>query len=215
MAATITSLAQRSPSVLALARRWLHPGLWLNVGGPIAAYQILTQRGVSAADALLVGAAFPVVAILTKAVRTRHLDLLGLFSLAAIVVGALGTLLFQDPHILLVKDSLITATLGLACLGSLCTARPLMAILAAQFAGSADRCAAVRANAAGFRRLTLVWGITMLTDAAIRVVLAFLLPPALLLTLSPLLAVAVFGPVALWTLRRRAAATRRQAALVA
>lgn len=210
MAATITTLGQRTRPLLALARRGLHPALWLNFGGPIAAYQVLTQRGVSATDALLVGAAFPLTTLLAKALRSRRLDLIGSMSLAALAVGVLATLLFQDPHILLVKDSLVTATFGLVCLGSLFTSRPLMGILAAQFAGSAGR-STVPANAPGLRRLTLVWGITMLAEAALRVVLAFLLPPALLMTISPLLAAAVFGPVALWTLRRRAAAIRRQA----
>lgn len=61
--------------------------------------------------------------------------------------------------------------------------------------------------------MTVVWGLGMLGEATARVVLAFLIPPAALLAISPLLAAAFFGPLAAWTLyRRRHGARQDQAA---
>jgi intracellular septation protein A len=210
MATVISTTEQRRNPLLTLARRSIHPALWLSVGGPLASYQVLTSHGVATTNALLVGAAFPLVTIAAKAIRTRRLDMIGLLSLTAIAVGVLGTLLFHNAHILLVKDSLLTGALGLACLGSLFTTRPLLAVLAGQFAAGAGGSRQSR-SASGLRRLTLVWGLTLLSEAALRVALSFVLSPALLMTISPLVAVAVFGPVAFWTMRRRAAGTQRQA----
>jgi intracellular septation protein A len=202
MSASNPIVARRANPLLTLARGGFHPALWLNVGGPLAAYQVLTNDGASPTNALLVGAAFPLATIGAKALRNRRLDIIGMFSLTAIAIGILGTVLFHNPHILLVKDSFLTAALGLACLGSLFTSRPLLALLAGQFAASTGRTPST-ASATALRRLTLVWGCTLLIEAALRVALSFLLPPAILLTISPLVDVAVFGPVAVWTLRRR------------
>ena len=52
----------------------------------------------------------------------------------------------------------------------------------------------------------VVWGLGMLGEATVRVVLAFLIAPATLLAISPLLAAAFLGPLAAWTLHRRRAA---------
>ncbi len=56
---------------------------------------------------------------------------------------------------------------------------------------------------ARMRQMTVVWGLGLLGEATVRVVLAFLTPPATLLAISPLLAAAFFGPLAAWTLHRR------------
>ena len=102
----------------------------------------------------------------------------------------------------------MSATIGLAFLGSLLAARPLIFVIAR--AQSPERAAVFDARWAepAFRRalraMTAVWGSVLLAEAATRVVLALLVPPAALLLVSPLLAAAFLGPVALWTVRRRA-----------
>lgn len=48
---------------------------------------------------------------------------------------------------------------------------------------------------ARMRQMTVVWGVALLDETSLRVVLAFLISPAVLLAISPLLAPTVIGPV--------------------
>jgi hypothetical protein len=195
-----------------VARGAVHPNLLLNVVGPLGVYQVLTGRGVSAVDALLVAAVFPVAAILVGVLRNRRLEPLGALSLLAIGLGVLGALVFDDPRFLLVKDSAVTGLLGIACLGSLLGPRPLLFVIGRQFVTAGDPEKLRRYDAsweseevrASSRRVTFVWGIAFVAEASVRVGLSYVLAPATLLAVSPLLALGVFGPLGLWTLRGRA-----------
>lgn len=201
------------------ARRALHPANLLNVGAPVAAYQILTASGVAMTEALIVAAVFPLVAVLLDATRARRLNLFGALALGAVAFGLAGTVVFRDPRFLLVKDSAVTGVLGLACLGSLLASRPMMFVLGRQLigGGNPEKLAAYDAQwqsasfRSGVRRVTLVWGAALVGEASLRVALSFVLAPAALLAISPLLALGTFGPLALWTLRRRAARDRQLA----
>ena len=200
-------------TVVRVVRWGVHPTLLLNVAAPLSVYQVLAGRGVSAIDALLVAAAFPLVAILVGALRRRRLEPMGALSLLAIGLGVLGTLVFADPRFLLVKDSVATGLLGIASLASLLGPRPLLFVLGRQFVTGGDpekqrRYDASWASAdfrARSRRVTLVWGIGFVAEASARVGLSYVLAPATLVAVSPLLTIGIFGPLALWTLRRRAA----------
>jgi hypothetical protein len=203
-----------APSRSAFAR--VRGPLLFNAVAPFATYEILTSRGVSELVALAVGALFPLAAIAVGAARTRRLDPFAAVTLAAIAVGLIGALVFASPRVLLVKDSVITATIGLVFLGSLAARRPLIFVLARQIAENTVARAALEQRwtlaqtRRRFRIITLVWGIALVGEAAIRVTLSFLVSPGVLLLLSPLLAVAVFGSIGLWTLRLRRAASNAQ-----
>ena len=143
--------------------------------------------------------------------RSRRLEWLGLLSVVSIAVGLASALVLHDPHVLLVKDSVITGAVGLAFLVSLLASRPLTFVFARQFAsgGALDlkqRWSHSPRFRARMRQMTVVWGLGMLGEATVRVVLAFLIAPATLLAISPLLAAAFLGPLAAWTLHRRRAA---------
>ena len=60
------------------------------MGAPIGAYPVLTGRGVSAADALLIAAVFPLAAILLGVLKNRRLEPLG--GLALLALGIFGPL---------------------------------------------------------------------------------------------------------------------------
>ena len=60
--------------------------------------------------------------------------------------------------------------------------------------------------------MTVVWGVVVLGEGSLRAELAFLISRAALLAISSLLAAAVIGPVASWTLdQRRDANTEKDA----
>jgi intracellular septation protein A len=191
------------PAAKALAL--LNGPVLLGVVAPFAVYQVATRLGASDLTALAWGAVFPLVGIALGFARTRHLDAISAISLASIIVGLGGGLLLHSAEFLLVKDSLVTATVGLTFLGSLLAARPLIfAIGRTQAPEVFDRRWAEPAFRRALRTMTAVWGTALLVEATARVVLSLLVPPGVLLLVSPLLAAAVIGPVAIWTMRRRA-----------
>jgi intracellular septation protein A len=184
------------------------PEIVLGAVAPFVVYQVATGLGASELAALAWGAVFPLAGIGIGLVRRRRLDPISAISLTSIVVGLTGGLLLHSARFLLVKDSLVTATIGLAFLGSLLAARPLVFVIGR--AQSPERAAVFDARWAepAFRRalrtMTAVWGGVLLAEAVTRVVLSLLVPPAALLLASPLLTAVFIGPVALWTVRRRA-----------
>lgn len=205
----MSSITASTTVFTGLLRRVLHPTVLLNVVAPYAAYQVLTAHGSSEVAALSAASVFPLAAVIAAAVRSRRLELFGLLSAASIALGLLSGLVLHDPHVLLVKDSLVTGALGMVFLGSLAAPRPLTFHFVRQLKGgrAAPELEQRWSHSAGFRarmrQMTVVWGATLLGEASLRVVLAFLISPSVLLAISPLLTAAVIGPVAGWTLYRR------------
>ncbi len=193
--------------------RHLLPILTLDVAAPFACYQILTGNGVSELTALAVGSLFPLAGLLAGAVRARRLDAVAAITLTGTMVGLAGGLVLHSAQFLLVKDSIVTAGVGLAFLGSAWAGRPLIHLFARQMAADAaarERVERLWAVEPGYRslvsRMSVVWGTGLVLEACVRVGLSFLVAPAVLLVLSPVLAAVAFGGLGLWTHRRRAAA---------
>ena len=183
------------------------PEILLGAVAPFVSYQVATWLGASELAALSWGAVFPLAGIALGFARRRRFDVISATSLAAIVVGLGGALLLHSARFLLVKDSLVSATIGLAFLGSLLAARPLIFVIGRS--RSPERAAVFDARWAdpAFRRalrvMTAVWGGVLLTEAATRVVLSLVIAPGALLAVSPLLTLVFLGSVGLWTVRRR------------
>jgi hypothetical protein len=179
--------------------------LVLNAGLPLVAFSVLNGQGVPLLGALVAAAVFPAFGVVWSAVRTRRINAIGALSLTAIAIAIVGGVIFQDPHVLLAKESIVTGLLGLLSLGSLIVGRrPFVLVLAGQFTSQAGRDAIDRLQTSpAFRaracQLTLIWGLALLADAAARVALTFVLSPGVLLVVGPLMAVATLGPLALWT----------------
>ena len=182
------------------------PEILLGAVAPFVSYQVATWLGASELAALSWGAVFPLAGIALGFAR-RRFDVISATSLAAIVVGLGGALLLHSARFLLVKDSLVSATIGLAFLGSLLAARPLIFVIGR--ARSPERAAVFDARWAdpAFRRalrvMTAVWGGVLLAEAATRIVLSLVVAPGVLLAISPLLTLVFLGSVGVWTVRRR------------
>ncbi len=198
-----TTLVQRAAELA------LNPVLLLDVVAPVVGYRVLTGRGVSTVSALAAASLFPVAGIVVSAVRSRRMDPIGLLALAAIAVGLFAGLVLHEGRILLVKDSLMTGTLGIIFLGSLLAPRPMVFTLQQRLtrkrqAGpqSHDRSWRDPRVRVWARRSTALWGVALSAEAAVRIGLSYAVTPGTLVVISPLLATATFGPLALWTMRQ-------------
>jgi uncharacterized membrane protein (UPF0136 family) len=198
-----------------MLRAALNPTVIFGIVAPFAVYELLSGH-TSVVTALAVGAVFPAAATLWTLIRTRRPDPIALMTLAGIVIGLTGALLFDSPLFLLLKESVVTGAFGLVFLGSLLAARPITFSLArTMMASTPEKQAAFEASwddpaiRAGHRRITLMWGVALVGEAALRAALAFVLTPGALLFVSPFLTAAVLGPVAIVTIRKRRRATAK------
>jgi intracellular septation protein A len=177
---------------------------------PVAVYQIAVSTGLTELEGLLLASAVPLANAAWSFLRRRRLDPLNGTLLVAIVIGAAVSFLVNDPRILLVKDSIVTGVIGLAFLVSLLTSRPLLAVFATALSGDdPEQLRQPRAQAA-IRRLSVIWGLGLLTEAVVRLALSFVLVPTELMAISPVLSITVFGALSLWTLRERRLASASQ-----
>lgn len=186
-------------------------GMWRSVlvNGvlPYFIFQLLTGRGWAPVPALSVAALVPAVVILLAWIRTRRLETIGVISLVSIGLGTATTLVSGNVHFVLVKDSLVTGIFGLVCLGSLVMPRPLMFYFGRRFAtnGNPERIAWWNGlwERPVFRRdqriLTAVWGVAYVAEALLRYLIAVAFPPAVVLAVSPFLALGVTAALILGT----------------
>ena len=190
----------------------------MNAAAPVAAYQILTGAGMSTTQALTISAVFPLIGTGAALARTRRADVIGLVSLVFIVAGLAASIISGNPRFLLVKESLLTGVFGLVFLGSLLAPRPLIFYFGRQFTGAGDPARAAAFDAmwqyprfrAANRTMSIVWGVTYLIEACVRVGLSFILPTTLFLAASPVLAIGTTLALISWTVAygRRAARQR-------
>ncbi|WP_018912234.1 VC0807 family protein [Thiomonas sp. FB-6] len=182
--------------------------LGVNLLGPWLVYRLCLPT-LGEFGALVASGIPPALWALAGLVRTRRLDALSLLVLLGIVLSAAVSLLGGEPRLLLLRESLVTGSIGLAFLISLALGRPLVFYLARATVaresaeGSAGFEAAWRARptlAASIRLMTLVWGLGLCAEFALRAWLVMHLPIERVLLVSPLVGYGAYGALAAWTL---------------
>jgi hypothetical protein len=212
--------ANPQPGAGAAAPRFagLYRSLTINVVLPLVVAQWLLHQGRSPVVALGIAALFPLGDGVVSALR-RRLDLLSVASLAALVVGIALSFATNNAAFAIAEKSAFTGLFGVAFLVSLLLPRPLIFHLGRQFNTEGDPAAQAAWDAnwsiPGFRRvvrvMTAVWGLGLLAEAALRVVVAITMTPAVAIVVSPVLAIGAIALLILWT-RQYAARARRRAA---
>jgi hypothetical protein len=195
-----------------------------NVLLPWLIYQGLTSQGVSTINALMATALVPLATTLYGWLSARRVEALGIMTLAFVVVGLVTSLISGDPFFYLIKESLLTGVWGLIMLGSLLASKPLTYYFGRQFMAGGDP-----ARAAWYDRLwerpqfrtlqrgiCIMWGLGLVAEALLRVLLVFVLPIPIFLLVSQILAFGAMGLLMVATMllgkRARAQAERRRAA---
>ncbi|MEC0270314.1 VC0807 family protein [Paenibacillus anseongense] len=168
----------------------------------------------SSLAALTIATLVPLLDNLVHLIKHRKLDAFGTLMLFTFLLTIVLVLLGGSEKILLVRESLITASVGLIFLASLFFRRPIMYYLALRFISTPHF--AENWNYAYFRfvmkLMTFVWGIMLTMEAAVRVVMVYRLPTASYLALSNLVLYGFIGAAVLWTViyRRHSAAKLHQ-----
>ncbi len=198
------------------------PIIWdiaLNVVIPMARYR-LSKLYLSPSEltALLLASIYPLLKSLHDVLRRRELDPVSVVVLLGIGSGIAALLFTGSYRILLLRESLFTFVLGLACLGSLpLPSRPLMFYFGRVFATGNDPVRRAEFDASWqypaarrtHRVITLVWGLLFVAEFAFRAVLIYTVSPATVLAVSPVVLGTATALVIVWTFRYAARARRR------
>jgi hypothetical protein len=178
-----------------------------DIAGPLVAYNLLRSAGFGSVTALVLSGVFPAAGVIIGIIRHRRADALGVLVLAGIAVGAVLGLVSHNARLLLDEGSVPTAVLGLLCLASLGTPKPLMYRLAVEFIGPDTpkgreftglwQYEAFRHT---FRVITAVWGAGYLAEAAARVAIVQNTSTGTALAISKVLPYAVAAVLTAWTI---------------
>jgi hypothetical protein len=194
------------------------PTLVLDVAVPIIVFTVLTRLGVSTLWALIPGGLAPALNNLRVWLKSGRLEPLGIIVIGFLLIGTLASIISGSVFFVLIKESFLTGTFGVICLGSLLASRPLMFYINRQFAAGDDPVLLEWWNGlwryddfrAGIRFVTAVWGFAYLIEALLRVALALVLPPARVVVLSPVMAFGVLIALIVWNQRYMLALRERR-----
>lgn len=173
----------------------------LDIAAPIVVYGVASGAGLGDVPALLLSAIGPAVnAVISVVVRGR-IDEFSAFILTIIIVGAATSLLFSDARLLLLKESVVTGVLGLLFLASVPTNRPAIFLFGRRFATNGDPERIAWWNGLWqfplFRRtqrlMTTMWGVGLLGEAVVRIVLTYQLPVATMVVVNAVVPAVVIG----------------------
>ncbi|MEO8454845.1 MAG: VC0807 family protein, partial [Sphingomicrobium sp.] len=186
------------------------------------------EAPLGAVRALLASSAPPILWSLIEFARHRRLDALSVLVVSGIALSLLAMLGGGGVRFLQLREKLVTAVIGLAFLGSALIGKPLIYELARasmrrKSDAEAQEFEALQVHA-GFRRtmtlVTLVWGLGLLADVAVSVVLLFVLSIREYLLVNPILGYGTMGALSLWSFlygrrAKRRGEARRAAAVAA
>jgi intracellular septation protein A len=167
--------------------------------------------------ALIASSAPPILWSLVEFARHRRLDALSVLVVSGIALSLLAMLGGGGARFLQLREKLVTGVIGLVFLGSAVIGKPLIYELARATMRRKSEVEAQEFEAlqvhAGFRRtmmvMTLVWGLGLLADVAVSVVLVFALSIRQYLLVNPVLGYGTTGALGLWTFLYGRRAKRR------
>jgi hypothetical protein len=171
--------------------------------GPLVVYFVFHAHGVGDTEALAIAWFLPVLWTLGSSIWRRRVDPIGLLGVAAYGLALAAAVLFGAGSLpLKLHRALITGAAGIVCLVSVAVGRPILVVLvraAARSRGLGD--AALRAQTVRrFGWLTVIVGAFCMADAAVHIVLAFVLPTPTFLIASTVIHLANAAAIAVCAL---------------
>jgi hypothetical protein len=153
---------------------------------PLLIFYGLRQSGVGVIGATLAGSVIPVLRTAYSIIRGHRIDWMAVFMIIALAAGTIASLAMHSPRLLLAKDGVITALCGAWMLGTVALGKPLLLSIGRGIAEAkrgkgggevwASRWDSEPRFRYGIRLITIVWGVGLVFDAIVRVVIAYVLP---------------------------------------
>lgn len=167
----------------------------------------LSRRRLGDVGALLASSGPPIGWSMVLLVRKRRVDAVSILVLGGIALSLLAFIGGGSARFLQLRETMVTALIGLIFLGSAAIGRPLVyqlarASLRRRSSSELQSFESLRDNP-NFRRsmtlMTLVWGFGLVGQAGVAAALVFALSIHDFLLLSPVLGYGTMGALGLWT----------------
>ena len=156
-----------------------------DVAAPVAVYYGSRSAGAGIYFALLAGALMPAMSTTVRLVRARTIDRLAVFVMTTMLIGVAVALVAGSPRFLLAKEAWVTGVAGAWFLTTARGNRPLAFLFARPLlegrrAFTSESWDSLWTRLPRFRRVwrvsSVIWGVGLILDAAIRVTIAYTLP---------------------------------------
>ncbi|MGW2424448.1 VC0807 family protein [Streptomyces sp. NPDC001709] len=180
--------------------------LALNVVAPPAVFYGLRAAGTGLWWAVLASAVPPALAALPTVARERRTGMLGILVFGMVALGAALSAVTGSPRFMLAKDGWMTGVVGLVFLATL-RGQPLIYRLLSSVAKGGRRAELAHNWQASptfrhvMRLLTAIWGVGLLLDSVVRVVIAYTLPVDSVMLVTTLQYVALFAALEIFSRR--------------
>jgi hypothetical protein len=201
------------------------PSLVFGAALPIGVYFGVRSHVNTDAQALIAAGSVSVAWILVQFVRQRRVDFVGAIVLFGFAVGVVSsTLLGGNSYVLKVRDAFFTAIFGIACIVTVYTHdRPALFYVSRYLSAGNDPAKVAAYNQLHeletgrhtFRVLSVAWGIGLVIEGVLRMVLAEALHTSTFLALSPFITATIIGSLFGFTVLYTRRVQLQETALVA
>jgi uncharacterized membrane protein len=113
----------------------LGPIIFFDVAGPLAVYYGARAAGLSTVVALVLSGVLPAIRVVATVLRHRRLDAIGALVLSGVALGTVTGLASGSARLYILDGIVPTVVVGIVCLVSLLSARPMMFRIALQTIG--------------------------------------------------------------------------------
>ena len=193
------SLSQIRTSVL--------PDLLISIVGPILVYRWAVQH-LPATQALVLAGVLPLIRVGYSVIRYHRINLIGVFSLLTVALKIFLLVILNDTRLALVSDSFINGLYGVILLATLRMSPPLLFRIVESISpntlAAARQQLSRRASQPGARTvltvISAVWGVGLLLECGVQVILALSLSVQQVLLVSPIVRYATWAALLLWAI---------------
>lgn len=171
---------------------------------PLITYKILINHISSSITALIISTTIPIIDNIYHIIKEKKIDIFASLIILGFIVGIISMLFSGSQKLLLIRQSYITAVIGILFLISMFFPKPMIYYLAKKFINSQDKYAKNNKSTIdekcknphfrfSMKFLTFIWGICLVLEAVCNISLVFILSVSKYMLISPLVSYGFIG----------------------
>lgn len=171
---------------------------------PLITYKILINHIPSSITALIISTTIPIIDNIYHIIKEKKIDIFASLIILGFIVGIISMLFSGSQKLLLIRQSYITAVIGILFLISMFFPKPMIYYLAKKFINSQDKYAKNNKSTIdekcknphfrfSMKFLTFIWGICFVLEAVCNISLVFILSVSKYMLISPLVSYGFIG----------------------
>ncbi|MGF9846675.1 VC0807 family protein [Priestia megaterium] len=176
----------------------------INIVLPYLIYTILKTH-ITSIIALSLAACVPLVDTLYHLIKDKKLDTFSSFIFSGIVLSIVAAWIGGDERFILLRESYVTGIMGLVFLLSLLAPKPLIYYFAMRFISNKSVMTKRWEEEVSFRHfiriMAAVWGIGLMIEALVKVIIVYEYPISKALVISPIAQYIIIAILIYWNIR--------------